>query len=80
MEIIKDFKDYEIIDASNGQKFERWNDVYLLRPDPQIIWDNGNLEEKYKGKINAIYYRSNTGGGHWQNLKPTKDSWTVIKI
>ncbi len=77
MEIIKDFKDYEIIDASNGQKFERWNDVYLLRPDPQIIWDNGNLEEKYKGKINAIYYRSNTGGGHWQNLKPTKDSWTV---
>ena len=77
MEIVNDFNDYEIIDASNGMKYERWGNIYLLRPDPQIIWDNGNLEEKYKGKINAIYHRSNKGGGHWENLKNTPGSWTI---
>jgi len=77
MLIVKDFKDYEIIDSSNGLKLERWNNIYLLRPDPQIIWDNGNLEEKYKSIINAKYERSNTGGGHWENLKKTPLSWQV---
>ena len=49
------FKDYELLDASNGQKLERWGKYILLRPDPTVIWDNGNLEEKYKGKIDAVY-------------------------
>ena len=44
-------------------KLEMWNNVCLLRPDPQIMWDNGDLESKYKDKINAVYYRSNKGGG-----------------
>lgn len=69
--------DYEIIDASRGQKLERWKDVYLLRPDPQIVWDNGDLLEKYHDKINAIYYRSNKGGGHWEDLKSTPNSWNI---
>ena len=43
MLVVNDFKDYEIIDASNGEKYERWKNYYFLRPDPQIIWDNGNL-------------------------------------
>ena len=77
MEVAKNWKDYEIIDASNGEKFERWGNIYLLRPDPQIIWDNGNLLEKYKDKINAVYHRSNKGGGHWENLKPTPNSWKI---
>ena len=77
MNIAKDWIDYEIIDASNGLKYERWNNIYLLRPDPQIIWDNGDLELKYEGKINAIYHRSNKGGGYWQNLKNTPASWPV---
>ena len=77
MELANNWKDYEIIDASNGEKLERWGNVYLLRPDPQIIWDNGNLKEKYKNKINAIYYRSNKGGGHWENLKNTPNSWKI---
>ncbi len=76
MEIVKDFEDYEIIDASNGEKLERWKDIILLRPDPQIIWNNGSLEEKYQN-INAIYHRSNKGGGYWENLKPTKERWTI---
>ena len=44
MKIVNDFYDYEIIDASLGMKYERWKDVYLLRPDPLVMWDNGNLE------------------------------------
>ena len=77
MELANNWKDYEILDASNGEKYERWGNIYLLRPDPQIIWDNGNLKEKYQDKINAVYYRSNKGGGHWENLKKTPESWTI---
>ena len=77
MEVVNDFNDYEIIDASNGMKYERWGDIYLLRPDPQIIWDNGNLEKKYKDSINAVYHRSNKGGGYWENIKDTPISWKI---
>jgi len=77
MLVVEDFKDYEIIDASNGQKFERWGNIFLLRPDPQVIWDNGDLFEKYHDKIDAVYYRSNKGGGHWENLKNIPDAWKI---
>lgn len=77
MLVTNDFKDYEIIDASNGMKYERWGNFYLLRPDPQVIWDNGDLEEKYKDKIDAVYYRSNKGGGHWENKRSIPSSWTI---
>lgn len=77
MLLATDWKDYEIIDASNGQKYERWGNIYLLRPDPQVVWNNGDLLEKYHDKINAVYYRSNKGGGHWENLKNTPASWNV---
>lgn len=72
-----EFKDYELIDASNGEKLERWGKYVLLRPDPTVIWDNGNLLEKYKGKIDAVYYRSNKGGGHWENLRKIRSTWTI---
>lgn len=76
MWVVKDFDDYEIIDSSKGMKLERWKDIYLLRPDPQVIWDNGDLLKKYSN-INAVYYRSNKGGGHWENLKKTPSDWKV---
>lgn len=68
--------DYELIDTSNGEKLERWKDIYLLRPDPQVIWDNGDLSLKYNN-IHARYLRSNKGGGSWQNFKKTPTSWQV---
>lgn len=77
MKVAKEWLNYEIIDSSCGMKLERWNDVYLLRPDPQIIWDNGNLLDKYNSLINAVYYRSNKGGGHWENLKKTPNVWQI---
>ena len=66
MQIVNDFYDYEIIDASCGLKYERWKDVYLLRPDPLIMWDNGDLSNR---KLDAIYHRSNKGGGYWESKR-----------
>lgn len=77
MKVTKDYKDFEIIDSSNGMKLERWNNIYLLRPDPQIMWDNGDIENKYANLIHSVYYRSSTGGGHWEDRKKVMDSWTV---
>lgn len=77
MLVVDDFNDYEIIDASRGMKYERWGKYYLLRPDPSIIWDNGDLLEKYKGRIDAVYYRSNKGGGYWKNLKSLPSNWHI---
>ncbi len=77
MILASEWEDYEIIDASNGMKLERWKDIYLLRPDPQIIWDNGNLLEKHRSKIHAVYHRSNKGGGTWENLKKMPDNWNI---
>ena len=77
MLIPNNWQDYELIDTSNGEKLERFGKYILLRPDPTVIWDNGNLLEKYKGKIDAVYYRSNKGGGHWENFKKIPSTWTI---
>lgn len=77
MLVANDWEDYEIIDASLGQKLERWGNIYLLRPDPQIVWDNGNLLEKYHHQIDAVYYRSNKGGGHWENFRSVPNAWQI---
>ena len=76
MLISTDWKDYELIDCGNGEKLERWGNITLLRPDPQIIWNNADLSKKYNN-INAIYHRSNKGGGHWENLRNTPSSWKI---
>ena len=77
MNLAKEWIDYELIDASCGMKYERWGDIFLLRPDPQVVWDNGDLLEKYHDNIHAVYHRSNKGGGSWENLKNTPASWII---
>src|SRR5574344_2166649 len=77
MKLASNWVDYEVIDASLGMKYERWGSYYLLRPDPAVIWDNGDLETKYQGRIDAIYHRSNTGGGYWENIKKLPERWTI---
>ena len=76
MLISNEWKDYELIDTSAGEKYERWGKYYLLRPDPEIIWDKGSLSKKYNN-IDAIYHRSNTGGGAWENIKRIDPFWTI---
>lgn len=76
MEVAKDWKDYEILDMANGEKLERWGDIVLARPDPQIIWTSPSFPEKWK-KAHARYQRSSTGGGAWNYQKKIPDSWKV---
>ncbi len=77
MRLAREWKDYEIIDASNGEKLERWGNIVLLRPSPEIIWNQGNLRKKHFHEIDAIYNRSNKGGGSWENLCDMPERWTV---
>ena len=65
MWIAKDWKDYEIIDCSGGEKLERWGDYILLRPDPQVLWNTEKKNPTWK-KLNGHYHRSNKGGGEWE--------------
>ena len=71
-----DWKDYQIIATGNGYKLERWKDVTLLRPDPQVIWQTDVNMDGYKG-LNAKYIRSETGGGRWQIKNKFPEEWTV---
>ena len=65
MWLADNWKDYEVIDCSKGEKLERWGDYILVRPDPQVIWDTPR-KEKGCHKMNAHYHRSKKGGGEWE--------------
>lgn len=76
MNIANNWKDYEILDMANGEKLERWGDVFLVRPDPQIIWKEKSFSNKWK-KVNARYNRSKTGGGSWQYNSNLPKAWKI---
>ncbi len=76
MRTISDFNDYELIDASRGEKLERWGNIILIRPDPQIIWDTERTNPLWRS-AHARYHRSNSGGGHWEQYKKVPDVWQV---
>ena len=76
MKIAENWKDYEILDMSNGMKIEKWNNVILSRPDPQIVWKK-DIDDKLINSIHAIYHRSKSGGGSWEYKKKVNDRWTV---
>lgn len=65
MWIADGWKDYEVIDSSNGEKLERWGAYILVRPDPQVIWDTPKKEKGWKQR-NGHYHRSSKGGGEWE--------------
>ena len=58
------WKDYEVLDTSNGERLERWGKYVLVRPDPQVIWNTPHAAPEWK-RYDARYVRSNTGGGRW---------------
>ena len=76
MKLASEWKDYKILDMADGQKLERWGDVVLSRPDPQIIWKSKSFPSKWK-EINAEYHRSKTGGGAWEFKKKMPKQWQV---
>ncbi|MDE6761530.1 MAG: class I SAM-dependent methyltransferase [Lachnospiraceae bacterium] len=65
MWVADNWKDYEVIDTSKGEKLERWGKYILLRPDPQVLWDTPKTNPAWK-KLNAHYHRSKKGGGEWE--------------
>ena len=69
------WKDYEVIDCSKGEKLERWGDYLLVRPDPQVIWDTPKKETGWH-KMNGHYHRSSKGGGEWEFFQLPKE-WTT---
>lgn len=73
MKIANEWIDYELLEMTNGMKKERWKDIILVRPDPQIIWNDNN---EFKG-YDAIYHRSEKGGGNWDYKNKIPDRWQV---
>lgn len=76
MRVSNSWKDYELIDCSDGERLERWGDIILIRPDPQIIWSTGKKNPLWR-KAHARYHRSNKGGGSWEMYKKVPDSWSI---
>ncbi len=75
MILANDWKDYSVIATGDGYKMERWKDVILLRPDPQVIWKSQtNIFER---PVHARYLRSDKGGGKWEYFKKIPDEWVV---
>ena len=76
MRAAKDWQSYRLIDAADGFRLERWGDIILIRPDPQIIWNTPERSPLWK-KAHARYHRSQSGGGKWEYYKTLPDRWTV---
>ena len=81
MFLADNWKDFEVLYAGGQEKYERWGDVLLRRPDPQAVWPvfDGKREVSWEDLAtpNAVYNRSNTGGGYWQKIKSMPATWTI---
>ena len=72
---ISEWKEFECIDAGNGEKLERWGNIILRRPEPQAMWTI-EFDEAWR-KVDGFYHRSNKGGGYWDFNNKLPDYWTV---
>ena len=75
MWIADNWKDYEVLDSSCGEKLERWGKYILLRPDPQVLWNTPKKIPEWK-KLNGHYHRSNKGGGEWEFFH-LPEQWSI---
>lgn len=76
MRVSSNWHDYELIDCSGGERLERWGDIILIRPDPQIIWNTERKNPLWR-KAHARYHRSSSGGGQWQVYKKIPQQWAL---
>ena len=75
LKVSDEWKEYECLDAGNGEKLERWGNIILRRPEPQAMWEI-KFDNKWND-IDAFYHRSNQGGGYWEFKNKLPDFWTV---
>jgi len=72
------WSDFELLYSGEGEKYERWGEVYLQRPDPQAIWPKSTADEPITWpKPHGLYHRSETGGGFWSKEKPFPSKWKI---
>ncbi len=76
MNLSNNWKDYECILTGDKEKLERWGNVILNRPDPQIIW-NKDKDNELWNKWDGYYHRSNKGGGSWEFRKKLPEFWEI---
>ncbi len=76
MRAADNWKEYELLDATDGERLERWGEAILIRPDPQILWSTGKRHPLWK-KAQARYHRSSSGGGHWETYRPLPEVWEI---
>ncbi len=76
MRAAQNWKDYELIDATCGNRLERWGKTVLIRPDPQVIWKNPEASPEWKN-ANAVYHRSEKGGGSWDYRRKMPEKWQI---
>lgn len=76
MRIAPDWKQYKVIATGDGEKLEKWGDITLLRPDPQVIWHAKMPLASFKG-VDAVYERSRTGGGMWKYNRNVPSEFTI---
>ena len=76
MRVAENWQDYELIDCSCGERLERWGNITLIRPDPQVIWKTPKTHPLWK-KADAVYHRSQSGGGNWEIKRKIPDSWQI---
>ena len=75
MRYSNNWTDYELLDTSDGERLERWGKYTLVRPDPQVIWKDMKSHKKWKSP-DAVYSRSKSGGGAWNNNK-LPEMWNI---
>lgn len=76
MRVARDWTDYILLDASGGERLEKWGDTVLVRPDPQVIWNTDKTDDRWY-KADAVYHRSHSGGGNWEYKKTVPKEWII---
>ena len=76
MRYTSDWKDYELLDCSSGERLERWGNVTLIRPDPQVIWKTPKKHPAWR-RADAVYHRSSSGGGNWEIKNKIPAFWSI---
>lgn len=76
MRYTSDWKDYELLDCSSGERLERWGNVTLIRPDPQVIWKTPKKHPAWR-RADAVFHRSSSGGGNWEIKNKIPSFWSI---